>query len=64
MFFAESLSYNNNLNHVRERSEAGRGGTGKKLKFPVFINTVLADLISLLAGAIQQKPVIPAFRGA
>ena len=29
-----------------------------------FISTVLADFISLVAGAIQQKPVIPAFRGA
>ncbi|MFR1039160.1 MAG: hypothetical protein ACLSE4_10275 [Clostridium sp.] len=30
----------------------------------LFINTVLADFISLVAGPIQQKPVIPAFRGA
>ena len=28
------------------------------------ISTVLADFIFLLAEAIQQKPVIPAFRGA
>ena len=29
-----------------------------------FISTVLADFIFLVAGTIQQKPVIPAFRGA
>ena len=28
------------------------------------ISTVLADFIFLLAEAIQQKPVIPAYRGA
>jgi hypothetical protein len=38
-----------------------QNATGKKLKFQAFISTVLADFISLLAGAIQQKPVIPAF---
>ena len=38
--------------------------TGKRLEIMAFINTVLADFISLLAEPIQQKPVIPAFRGA
>ena len=41
-----------------------QNGTGKKLEIMAFISIVLADFISLLAGAIQQKPVIPAFRGA
>ena len=41
-----------------------QNGTGKKLEIMAFINTVLADFISLVAGPIQQKPVIPAFRGA
>ena len=41
-----------------------QNGTGKKLEIMAFISIVLADFISLLAGAIQQKSVISAFRGA